>query len=260
MAITKINRLPELNALVLTLTWAVLALGGCQSGNQVPRVTTNAVTPANNTIRDNTSETASPDLPDGGPATEAVPKHDAVGPSQLPASQTATPASRHAAAKRPRPAASATVVTAIPRDPPIYDDSNPAYALLQQADQALAEFPLDAEGQVDWATALRSGKIAPRADLQGDGQMRVLASEIIMRNTRAMPFVMFPHGSHTEWLDCGNCHDSIFVARRGANGITMEAIFRGRFCGVCHDKVAFSTYVCQRCHSVPNIVPNETSS
>lgn len=30
----------------------------------------------------------------------------------------------------------------------------------------------------------------------------------------------------------------------------MNDIFRGRYCGMCHDRVAFVTYFsCERCHS-----------
>jgi hypothetical protein len=32
----------------------------------------------------------------------------------------------------------------------------------------------------------------------------------------------------------------------------MADIFRGQYCGMCHDRVAFITFFsCMRCHSVP---------
>lgn len=158
----------------------------------------------------------------------------------------------------PPPSAAAAAALPIARvttpdvsDAPIYDRSGPAYDLLQRADTALADFPLDREGNVDWVRALRSGRIAPRISIAGGGQMPTDPREIVMRNTREMPAVVFPHQAHTEWLACDNCHEGIFIAKQGANTITMDDIFRGRYCGVCHDKVAFSTYVCDRCHSVP---------
>ena len=43
-----------------------------------------------------------------------------------------------------------------------------------------------------------------------------------------------------------------FVADENANPIKKEEIFKGRYCGVCHDKVAFSSFVCERCHSIPH--------
>ena len=72
-----------------------------------------------------------------------------------------------------------------------------------------------------------------------------------MKNTAEMPHVKFPHDSHTQWLACSNCHDKIFVPKAGANAINMTKIFQGEYCGVCHDRVAFTTmFACERCHSV----------
>jgi c(7)-type cytochrome triheme protein len=134
-----------------------------------------------------------------------------------------------------------------------YDESNPDHRVLQKAGDARATLPLDKRGAIDWMTALRSSAIAPRADLSGSKRAEVLNLDIILKNTKEMPFVRFPHNSHTEWLACSNCHDSLFVPKAGANKITMEKIFRGQFCGACHDRVAFITHSsCERCHSVPH--------
>jgi c(7)-type cytochrome triheme protein len=89
-------------------------------------------------------------------------------------------------------------------------------------------------------------------NVRGSGKMDILDQHVIMGNTREMPYVQFPHESHTQWLACENCHESIFVAKKGGNPMTMTDIFLGKYCGVCHDKVAFSTYACERCHNVPN--------
>jgi c(7)-type cytochrome triheme protein len=133
----------------------------------------------------------------------------------------------------------------------LYDASSAAYGLLQQADDALTEFPVDRIGAIDWMRALRDGLIAPRVNVRGVGKMDILDQDVIMENTREMPYVQFPHQSHTQWLACNNCHDGIFIAEKGANPMTMNDIFLGKYCGVCHDKVAFSTYACERCHNVP---------
>lgn len=133
-----------------------------------------------------------------------------------------------------------------------YDHGNPDNYKLQKAAEARAGLPLDKRGAVDWMAALRSGAITPRTDLTGTRRNEVLDLDVILKNTKEMPFVKFPHNSHTEWLACSNCHDSLFVPKAGANPITMEKIFRGQYCGVCHDRVAFIThYSCERCHSVP---------
>ncbi len=134
-----------------------------------------------------------------------------------------------------------------------YDADNPGLAHLQRASEATARFPRDRLGNVDWVRTLADGHVAPRASLDGRGPAgRTLDSAILLTDTRDMPYVRFPHREHAAWLDCENCHPAPFVAEAGANPITMTAILAGDYCGVCHDRVAFSTFACERCHSVPN--------
>jgi len=159
----------------------------------------------------------------------------------------AAPAAGRVEPARVRPAESA------PGQDLFYDPANPGFPLLQKANEALAGFPVDNYGKVDWVAALRSGLIAPRADLKGEDRMEVLDMDIVMKNTRQMPYVLFPHRAHTQWLDCSNCHPAIFESRAGAHQITMNDIFRGEYCGKCHDRIAFVTYFsCERCHRVPH--------
>ncbi len=133
-----------------------------------------------------------------------------------------------------------------------YDPANPGYDQLQRPMESMAGLPMDVRGQVDWMHVLRTGQIQPRQSLKGDEKMEILDLDIIMKNTRAMPFVRFPHKSHTEWLACSNCHPALFEKKSGVASITMNDIFRGKYCGVCHDRVAFITYfACDRCHGVP---------
>ncbi len=134
-----------------------------------------------------------------------------------------------------------------------YDPANPDLHQLQKAADALMGLPRDKTGKIDWMTALRNGSIAPRANLQGNQPAEILDLDIILKNTKEMPYVKFPHNSHTQWLACSNCHDQLFIPKAGANPITMDKIFRGEYCGTCHDRVAFLTYFsCERCHSVPH--------
>ncbi len=133
-----------------------------------------------------------------------------------------------------------------------YDRSNPDLVHLQAAGEALQPLPKDRDGRVDWMNALRSGAIAPHGKLDGSTGDPPLDLDIIMRNTRLMPYVRFSHRAHTEWLACKNCHPAIFPEKAGITPIKMENIFRGQFCGTCHDRVAFVTHRnCFRCHSVP---------
>ncbi len=139
----------------------------------------------------------------------------------------------------------------------IRDPANPAITKLQQPAEALSNFPKDRRGEVDWVKTLRQGLINPRKSIDGDEYggkevMQEMDLDIMLKNTAQMPWVRFPHRAHTEWLACSNCHSAIFVPQRGANRISMEKILKGEFCGRCHDKVSFSLFVCERCHSVPH--------
>ncbi len=136
-------------------------------------------------------------------------------------------------------------------DDPIYDDSNPSYDVLQRPSTALSHFPIDRRGRIDWIRAMREDLLEPRADRDGLEKMEVLDLDVLMSDTRDMEQVMFPHDTHTEWLACSNCHPRPFVQKTGANPINMDAIFRGEYCGLCHDKVAFSVFICERCHNTP---------
>jgi c(7)-type cytochrome triheme protein len=63
--------------------------------------------------------------------------------------------------------------------------------------------------------------------------------------------VRFPHRQHTEWLDCSNCHEKLFISKAGANkGVNMFQVLQGEYCGLCHGAVSFPLTECKRCHSV----------
>jgi len=133
-----------------------------------------------------------------------------------------------------------------------YDAANPDRGRLQQMEEATRDLPYDALGFPDWMRALREKKLSLRYSVRGDAKPELLDLDVIMRNTKEMPNVRFPHLSHTMWLACSNCHPAPFKAEKGANNIRMADIFRGQYCGMCHDRVAFVTFFsCFRCHSVP---------
>jgi c(7)-type cytochrome triheme protein len=134
---------------------------------------------------------------------------------------------------------------------PVHDESSPGYLRLQRIDEATSHLPKDALGFPDWMNALRAGDITPRAGLAPGSVMKVLDLDVVMKNTKAMPHVRFPHRAHTLWLDCSNCHPAPFNPQAGTNPVNMTEIFKGRYCGMCHDRVAFITFFsCSRCHSV----------
>lgn len=135
----------------------------------------------------------------------------------------------------------------------VHDPANPAIKLLQEPGEALANMPKDVVGnKVDWIRALREGLIEPRTNILPDTPIRVLNLDVILPRTAEAPMVLFPHRQHTEWLDCSNCHESLFKYKAGSTkGMNMFAILQGEYCGRCHGAVAFPLTECQRCHSVP---------
>ncbi|MBX3716729.1 MAG: hypothetical protein KF738_12080 [Burkholderiales bacterium] len=131
------------------------------------------------------------------------------------------------------------------------DREGPAHGRLQKPHEALAGFPLDRGGFVDWSAALAEGRISPRAALGGGAAPVPHDLDVILRRTREMPYVRFSHRAHAAWLGCGSCHPAPFAAKAGESVTTMESIFRGQSCGMCHGKVAFPAWhACERCHSV----------
>lgn len=141
-------------------------------------------------------------------------------------------------------------VIPVPEDG-IHDPSNDAVHVFQQPVDAMSKFPRDSVGLVNWVEAMDKGLIAPRADIWGETEKKTLDLDIIFTQTGKMPNVRFPHLAHTKWLDCSNCHPDIFIEKKGANNIAMQDVLTGKYCGLCHGKVAFPpTKNCMRCHSV----------
>lgn len=139
--------------------------------------------------------------------------------------------------------------------PPSETPSSPAeQAKEEQYPVAIDYLPKTKLGYVDWVEAIKKGVITPRgALLPTDPQeMPPINFDVLFRvKAEAVPNVVFPHLPHTLWLDCRNCHPSIFKMQAGTNPITMEKILRGEFCGRCHGTVAFPISDCLRCHSRP---------
>lgn len=142
------------------------------------------------------------------------------------------------------------------RNPPpakdgIHDPAAPGTRILQPPRESFASLPRSVSGnRVDWVRALGEQRIAPRFDLHDPNKSPVVMDLNIVREVKgSMPDVVYPHRQHTEWLDCSNCHTSIFIPKKGANEMSMAGILLGQGCGVCHGKVAFPVAECRRCHS-----------
>lgn len=135
-----------------------------------------------------------------------------------------------------------------------------SYGMVVEANRKIEDivkdFPKSEFGnKVDWVTALREGKITPKASIDGTEKMWIVDKDIDLPVTKFFPHppdVVYPHKAHTEWLHCGSCHPSIFNIKAGGNpDMSMKKIISGKYCGVCHGKVAFPLENCFKCHSKP---------
>lgn len=204
------------------------------------------------------------------PAAAATPAAPVPAPSPATASQASPPAAAGpapastAAPPPPTTAAATAEVNAFNRllrptgriqrpaaESGIHDPANDGTLQLQPPAAAFAGLPRSMAGNhVDWVKALESKAIAPRWDRLDPKAPPVVMDLNIVREVKgSMPDVVYPHKQHTEWLDCSNCHPSIFVPQKGANPISMASILLGQKCGVCHGKVAFPVSECRLCHS-----------
>jgi len=116
--------------------------------------------------------------------------------------------------------------------------------------KVLETLPKDDDGNIVWADALEQKLITPAADIEGKAPQPKVMDEDIELSTSGKPnrMVVFSHAVHTTWLRCTNCHTAIFEKEAGSAKITMEAIDEGKYCGVCHDKVALAPDGCKGCH------------
>ncbi len=148
------------------------------------------------------------------------------------------------------------------RDDGLHDPESPAISVLQEPAEALSVLvPNNAGNKVDWVRSLQEGLIQPRASLHDDRESVILDTTILMRNTLDMPYVLFTHKPHTEWMACEACHESIFISQVDANPISMGKILDGEYCGLCHGAVSFPLTECIRCHNTdPSMVSTRTST
>jgi c(7)-type cytochrome triheme protein len=136
------------------------------------------------------------------------------------------------------------------KDDGLHDPENPAVEVLQEPAEALSVLvPNNAGNKVDWVQSLQQGLIEPRASLHDDRETEILDTSILMKNTLDMPYVLFPHKPHTQWMACETCHESIFISQVDANPISMGKILNGEYCGLCHGAVSFPLTECNRCHN-----------
>jgi len=123
-------------------------------------------------------------------------------------------------------------------------------------EEAAKFLPKDAAGHVDWVQAVKTKAIVPRSGLVPSApEQAALNMNVDLAPPSSKLFsVTFPHAPHTTLLSCASCHPAVFPLNRQAapTVITMADNVSGRYCGVCHGRVAFGFEGrCARCH--PNV-------
>lgn len=117
-----------------------------------------------------------------------------------------------------------------------------------------ARLPKQSYGElIDWEKAESEKLIQPVDFLEGVSfRRRALSAEkdfSITSKSTWMPNIVFSHKKHVIWNGCEVCHPDIFPSvRKGALKYTMLEIAGGKYCGVCHNRVAFPLNDCNRCH------------
>lgn len=133
----------------------------------------------------------------------------------------------------------------------VHDPKVPGLKLLQQPSLAFKPLSRSTGGNyVDWVKSFQKGQINPMYDYRDSSKQPLpmdLSIKMVVKGS--MPDVVFPHKQHTEILDCANCHDAIFIPKKGGNPMSMAEIMLGQKCGVCHGSVAFPITDCKRCHT-----------
>ncbi len=122
--------------------------------------------------------------------------------------------------------------------------------------QCTSNFPRERFGNgIDWEKAENSGMIRLNDYIEGVSIRRkplnMPADTEVKSKVQGLPDIIFSHKKHAVWNGCELCHPDIFDVKKGSTKYSMSEIFAGKYCGLCHDKVAFPNADCQRCHTKP---------
>jgi len=108
---------------------------------------------------------------------------------------------------------------------------------------------------IDWVAAEAEGRVKP-LDTLPDISVKRRPLEVpkdysIEARITGLPEIIFSHQKHAVWNGCELCHPDIFAVKTGTTKYTMQDVFGGKYCGLCHGSVAFPAIDCQRCHVKP---------
>lgn len=104
---------------------------------------------------------------------------------------------------------------------------------------------------VNWSKAINSGRHTPLYSIFEPEEKPLDFRKMLELESKwlRVPPAYFPHGTHVKLLDCANCHPDLFkIKKKTTKHFLMEYINEGKFCGVCHLRVAFPLDDCKGCH------------
>lgn len=107
--------------------------------------------------------------------------------------------------------------------------------------------------RIDWIKAEDKNLISLQDYIEGVSFKRQKIKEQkdfdLNAKVAQMPDIIFSHKKHAIWNGCELCHPDLFGVKKGAQPYSMQEIFQGKYCGACHDLVAFPNIDCQKCHT-----------
>ena len=117
------------------------------------------------------------------------------------------------------------------------------------------KMPQMSGGLIDWEKAEEEGKIKLTDFLEGVSYKREplkVQDDFAIKVTSWASDVIFSHKKHTVWNGCELCHPLVFPSsKKGTIKYSMFQIMEGEYCGACHLSVAFSVWLCAKCHTSP---------
>jgi len=85
--------------------------------------------------------------------------------------------------------------------------------------------------------------------LKGDACGQCHSTDKMTYPGGGMGEVIFNHSGHAAMFSCGQCHAEIFKMKKGGVEMTMTPMYKGEYCGTCHNgQMAFKAQDCTRCH------------
>jgi c(7)-type cytochrome triheme protein len=125
---------------------------------------------------------------------------------------------------------------------------SPPWRKFQELQAKMPKSPYGNE--IDWTKALDMGLIKPQDSLSGEARGIVNIKVFTLKaEMSGIPYAIFPHKTHEQWLDCSSCHPDLFnIKKKTTRSLRMSNMLKGESCAVCHLRIAFPLDDCRRCH------------